>query len=227
MVVWAGLLPALILMVYIYRKDRIEKEPVSLIVKLLILGALSTVPAILLEEIAEMFMLEFWEETSVEFIIINTFFGVALAEEYCKYLAVRIGAWKHRAFDYRFDAIVYSVAAALGFAGLENVLYVMDSGLDTAFLRAFTAVPGHAINGLTMGIYLGQAKTYEAYGDKKGKKRAMRRALWVPTIEHGIYDAALSFDSDFVMLFWLVFVIAVDIWAFRAIRRASGKDGRI
>lgn len=227
MLIWAAVLPAIILMVYVYKKDRIEKEPKGLILKLLILGALSTFPAMILEIVAEDVFAIFFEMGTVEFIVIDTFLGVAFVEEYCKYLAVRIGAWKNRAFNYRFDAIVYSVAAALGFAAFENLLYVADSGLETALMRAFTAVPGHAINGLTMGIYLAPAKAWELAGDKRKSKKYRRLALLYPTLEHGIYDAALELDSELMFVVWIMFVVAIDLWAFRAVKRAARNDQRL
>lgn len=227
MLTCAALLPAIVLLVYIYKQDRVEKEPFSLILKVLILGVLSTILAIVLEEIAEEVFLALFDEGTTAFIMIDTFLGVAFVEEYCKYLAVRMGAWKHRAFDHRFDAIVYSVTAAIGFAGFENLLYVAEGGMETAFMRAVTAIPGHAINGLTMGLYLGPAKAWELAGNKKKAKKYKHLALLMPTIEHGIYDAALEFDSDVMFLFWLVFVIVIDIWAFRAVRKAARNDQRL
>lgn len=220
----AALLPALGLLVYIYRKDKIEKEPIGLVLWVVFLGAFSTIPAMFLEVVAEEIFNIAYEPGTVIFILVNTFIGVALVEEYCKYLAVCIGVWRSKAFNYRFDAIVYAVSSAIGFAALENLLYVADSGLGTALLRAFTAVPGHVVNGITMGLYLGPAKAWELYGDKKQAKKYKRMAILIPAIEHGIYDSALELDNELMFWLWLAFVLIIDLWAFRAVQRAASED---
>lgn len=224
MMVWMALLPAIVLMGYIYKKDRVEKEPLSVILRVLVLGALSSVAAMFLEVFFEEILEVVVESDTTFFAVLDTFLGVALIEELCKYYAFKIGAWKSKAFNYRFDAIVYAVAASLGFAALENVLYVMDSGMDTAVLRAFTAVPGHAIDGITMGLFLGPAKAWALNGNKKKSKKYRRLAILIPVIEHGLYDVSLELGTDLMLLFWIVFVIGIDIWAFRTVRKLARED---
>ena len=80
-------------------------------------------------------------------------------EEGGKYFVLKHKTWRHPAFNYTFDAVVYAVTAALGFAVAENILYVMDGGVGVALLRAAVAVPGHAFDGVFMGYYYGIAKT--------------------------------------------------------------------
>src|SRR4029450_10832400 len=61
-------------------------------------------------------------------------------------------------FDEPLDGVVYGVAVALGFATLENFLFVARLGLGVAWMRALFAVPAHALFGATMGYYAGRAK---------------------------------------------------------------------
>lgn len=219
-----ALLPAVFLMVYIYKKDRVEKEPVSLLIKIFVLGMLTVVPIMIMELVLDEVLLCFVSGESALYVFLETFVVVALVEEYWKRWAVRVGAWKHEAFNYRFDAIVYCVFSALGFAAVENVLYVMDGDLMTAVLRALTAVPSHAVDGVIMGYFLGEAKLRERRDDKKGRKRFLRLALFVPAVEHGIYDYALSVESEFAFVFFLLFLVVVDIWAVVFIDRSAKKD---
>lgn len=227
MTTFAALLPTIVLMWYVYKKDKIEKEPAGLIFKVFIFGALSVFPAMIMEEIAEFGMILVFMEGSLLYILVENFFGVALIEEYVKRFAVRKGVWMSAEFDYVFDGIVYSVASALGFATLENLLYVMDGGLGTAVMRAITAVPVHAAAGAIMGVYLGRERKAAFCGDLQYEKHCRRMSLWYPTMIHGIYDAALSLESDLVMLGWVVFVIVLDIRVIRCIKKASQEDEMI
>ena len=149
---------------------------------------------------------------------------IAFTEELWKRWAVKKAAWKDKAFNYRFDAIVYSVFAALGFAAIENVLYVMDGGLVVAALRAVTSVPHHAIDGVIMGYFLGEAKRRELQEDKKGKKKYMKLSVLMPMLTHGFYDYALEVGSAALVLIWLVFVIMIEIWAILFVRKQSKND---
>jgi RsiW-degrading membrane proteinase PrsW (M82 family) len=90
--------------------------------------------------------------------------------------------YPNKNFNEPFDGIVYSLTVSLGFAGLENILYVLDGGVETAVLRMFTAVPAHASFGVLMGYFLGKAK----FEHKKGHYAIY--ALAVATLFHGAYD---------------------------------------
>ena len=81
-----------------------------------------------------------------------------LVEEYLKLTVVRLTAYRAPAFDEVMDGVVYTVVAGMGFACLENVLYVMGGSLATALVRAFTAVPLHAVASGLMGYSLGRAR---------------------------------------------------------------------
>ena len=158
----AGVLPALILLYFIYKQDKIEKEPFGLLAKLFIAGGLMTIPA----GIAEAFFIpiasRILEPTGsmTLFLLVENFLIIALAEEGFKRLAMRGLTWRHPAFNFRFDGVVYGVAAALGFAAFENVMYIFGYGLGVAPVRAVTAIPLHCIAGVFMGHYYGLAKYF-------------------------------------------------------------------
>lgn len=227
MVTVASLLPVLVLMIYIYKKDNIDKEPWSLLIMIALFGAVSTVPTMFLELIFDSFLQNLLVEGSFLYIIIENFICVALVEEYWKRWAIKRMAWNSKQFNCSFDSIVYGVFSALGFAGLENLLYVSGGGLSVAQSRAVTAIPSHAIDGVIMGYYLGQAKMAQSRGERKAQKKYMAKSLIVPTIIHGIYDALLSFESSATMLIWFLFVVATDIWAMKFVNKASKEDAFI
>ena len=221
-----ALLPAVYLIVFVYRHDKIEKEPISLLIKLLFFGALSIVPTVMVGTVLELLISIVLPPDSMLYNVFYMFVVVALVEEYWKRWAAK-RAWDHPAFNYRFDAIVYCVSAALGFAALENLLYVAEGGLGTALLRAVTAVPSHAIDGVIMGTFFGEAKICAMRGDLTGKTRYWRLSLLVPALAHGYYDFCLTSGSLLMLGFFLIFVIALDIWAVKYIKRASEEDERI
>lgn len=219
-----ALLPSVLLFIYVWKKDKVEKEPIGLLLKIFLFGLLSIIPAVILESIAGDICGYLFLEDSAAYIIVENVIGVALIEEWGKRKAVKLAAWKNKAFNYKFDAVVYCIVSALGFATIENILYVFENGMSVAISRALLAVPSHAIDGLIMGYFFGLAKEAEIQGAKKRKKRFYRLSLIVPTLEHGAYDAALSTDSTLIFLLFFVMVIAVDIWAFRFIKKQSEGD---
>ena len=139
----AALVPVVLLFIRVYRLDRIEKEPRVLLGKLIGLGALAAVPAALVEVGLLHLLGRAAPRASAAYLLVQNFLIVAGSEELGKFLPVRLAAWRDPAFDYRFDAVVYAVSSSLGFAAVENVLYVMQSDLRTAVSRAILSVPGH------------------------------------------------------------------------------------
>lgn len=204
-----AVLPAAVLLWFIYKNDPIEKEPTNLLVKLLVLGALSTLPAVFLEQIGLSVLDSIFSQQTIIYIALENFIVVAVAEECCKYFFLRTSTWNHPAFNFEFDGIVYAVFVSLGFAILENIMYVFEGGLATALVRAFTAIPGHAVFAVFMGYFYGKAKAAEIQGDRAGRVRYVLLALIVPIFCHGFYDFCASLDSDLFFLIFFVFLIAM------------------
>lgn len=215
-----ALLPGIFLIYKIYKADHYEKEPIWLILVLIIVGAIMGLPAMILEEMGGIFNYYFFGSNALLYFVVENFLIVALVEEGLKYLGMKLFTWKSKAFDYRFDGIVYSVSVSLGFAMLENVLYVLSGGLRTALVRAVVSVPGHAIFGIYMGRYYGLAK-YFSY-NKKYSKKLKRKALWIPVVLHGIFDFILSININ--PLVFLVYIIILDIVTISNINKYSRDD---
>ena len=216
-----AILPGILIIIYIYRMDKVEKEPWPLILKLMLFGTLSCVPASFMESAIESSVI-MGPEGSLSYAVTNAFLVAALCEEICKYLFLRFGAWNNREFGYRFDGIVYGVAVAVGFAVLENILYVMQYGFYTAIVRAVMAVPLHAFCGVFMGIFFGAAKQAQVQGRSTIKFTFL--ALIVPMLIHGIYDSLAFLGSTEASVVLLAFVLAMYIVSIRVIRRFSRDD---
>ncbi|MFN7261560.1 MAG: PrsW family intramembrane metalloprotease [Cyclobacteriaceae bacterium] len=175
-----ALTPGAAIGLYIYWKDKHEREPLGLLVKSFFFGVISTLITLLISwPISRLVPLD---PTSLTQQAVHAFLLVALIEEFSKFIFVRWVLYPNKNFNEPFDGIVYSVTVSLGFAGLENILYVMDGGVEVAILRMFTAVPAHASFGVLMGYFLGKAK----FEHKKGHYAIY--ALAVATLFHGAYD---------------------------------------
>jgi RsiW-degrading membrane proteinase PrsW (M82 family) len=209
----ASLAPVFIILFYIYFRDKYDKEPLGLLIKALLLGIVIVVPVIFVER---MLMTMMPQSSKVAAAAYHAFVVAGSTEELFKFLVLYLLVWKNPNFNEKFDGIVYAVFVSLGFAGVENVLYVMDGGMQTALTRAITAVPAHAIFGITMGYYLGIAHMYK---ELKGKYLA--RAILVPILLHGIYDFILMVEIGWLLLLFVPFVIALYIMGIKKMKVLS------
>ena len=214
-------LPVFLILYYIYIKDR-DPEPIKTVGITFAFGALSCIPAIILELAAEYALnASPLEMDTPIYNRLHMFLGVALIEEVCKWGVVMLFIWKHKDFDDSYDAIVYCVTASLGFAALENLLYVVQNGLAVGIMRAVTSVPGHACFGVFMGYFLAKAKYHSSHGNKGVSLRWMALALTVPVIVHGEYDYLLTVDLLWV---FLGLIVIADIVAFVLIHHSFHDD---
>ena len=181
----AALLPVILLLLYIWKKDP-QKEPTSQLVKAVVCGVVICIPVAILESGIEAFL--FGTGGGPSNIIDTTiiaFFVAALPEESFKLLALWLILRKNPYFDEHFDGIVYAVCVSLGFAGIENVFYVIqgEEWLSVAICRALLAVPGHYSFAILMGYY------YSVYHFVNHSPKVAVCILLVPVLAHGIYDA--------------------------------------
>ncbi len=220
----AASLPALFILLYVYKKDRTEPEPGSLLFHLVLLGFLAAVIAIIAEFIGELFLSFFEFPTVTDRNFWDYFFVVALSEEFFKYILMRKRTWKEIFFNCSFDGVVYAVFISLGFAILENFLYVFDGGIVTALIRAVTAIPGHASFGVFMGIFYAMARKEKNDGNN-GKSAVFEvLAVVVPIMIHGFYDFATTLEGAGIFILFIAVLFAV---AFFLIRIMSKADSNI
>ena len=223
--------PVVILLAYIYLRDRYHKEPLGLLAKIFFLGFLSALPI----TIAEQMIGEYIDLISIPILhaIAMGFIGAALPEEFAKLYILKHWIWDNKEFDEHFDGIVYAVFVSLGFACIENLLYVfggLNSGLDMAqkiaYTRAIFSIPCHALCGVMMGYFFSLAKF-----ERVNNEKYMSCALWIPVFFHGAYDAVLfmidigGMDEGVVGLLYLLFLaIYVCLWvcAIKRIRHLAG-----
>ena len=197
-----ALLPVLILIIYIYRKDKKQPEPIGQIVKAFLLGVLS-IPLSFVVSIPLQEMGFFSKEVcSVADAVRISFFGAAIPEELAKLYILRRILKNNEFFDEKMDGIVYAVCVSMGFAAFENITYLisnMDSYMQVGFSRALTAVPGHFCFGVVMGYYYSLASF-----DEKDRTKNQIMVIAAPVIVHGIYDSILFASSALINKFLVI-----------------------
>lgn len=220
----AALLPAFFCMSKIYKADKIEKEPRGVLIKCVVLGVFSALFSIILELILSGINEALFNENSILYVLFEAFIIAGYVEETCKYAMLNAGTWNDKNFNYRFDGIVYSAFVSLGFAAIENILYVFENGFSTALMRAVVSIPGHLAFGIIMGTLYGRAKYAAVMGDKKKCKHLERRARWAAILTHGFFDFCLMMDSGWWIFVFIIFDIGLYIYMIKTIKKESRED---
>lgn len=198
----AAVLPIFLLCFFVYKKDP-HNEPGKLLAKIFALGFFSAIPIFFIELFLDtIFPTE--GVSSFILIFINVFVSVALVEEGFKWLVTMFFGYKNKEFDEIYDVIVYAVFASLGFACIENILYVCTKGLGNAILRALLSVPGHMCFGVIMGYFLAKAKVGKMNKNSGIYTRNMLLSIFLPTLAHTLYDAFI-FYAQYNILSILIF----------------------
>ena len=187
--------PVFVIIFYVYIKDKYEKEPIRLLIYNFLLGAIVSVIITTLLYIIIDIPLNLKNHDSILEQFIKAFFVVGFSEEFSKYIIVRYYSQPHKEFNEPFDGIVYAVMVSMGFAATENVMYVLQGGMEIAIMRAFTAVPAHATFAILMGFFMGNAKF------SKNRIFLNLTGLCLAILFHGAYDFFLFID--FVPGIWI------------------------
>ena len=176
-----SVIPVIIVLRYIYKADQ-NKEPVKLLIKAFFCGMLAIPLTLLLVGIVN----AVWTSDSVFY---NAFAEAGIPEELAKFAVLYLLIWKSEEFDEYFDGIVYAVFVSMGFACVENVMYVFggetaEAAFSIAFVRALFSIPGHALFAIAMGFFFALAKL------GKPELRAVNiiLCLIVPMALHGTFD---------------------------------------
>lgn len=221
-----ALLPVFLILRYIYTLDKVEREPMGFVLKVLIYGAIFSIPCAGIERFLGSVIKSFYDTETIRFAWIDNTVGVALVEEFSKWLVFMLLVWKNENFDYRYDGIVYAVSASLGFAALENILYVISFGSGVSIGRAIFAIPGHTTFGVFMGYYLSRAKHFSLHYKSIRENICKILSLALPMVIHGCYDFLLSDQvgaAGYQYIFYL-YVLFLDLWAWQVIKHEFRTD---
>ena len=214
-----AILPVFLLCFYIYKKDK-DKEPAVLLRKVFLFGMLSTIPILIIELILNQ-IISFEDNFNLVGLFIAVLVGVGLIEEFFKWLVVYTKVYNHKEFNHAYDAIVYAVFASLGFALIENFLFVFSNGLGVGLMRALLTVPSHACNAIIMGFYFGKAKYEEYKGNQKESNKFMLYSLVFPILAHTIYDFLLFSERNLLYVLFVIFIISLYMKCFKLIKKVA------
>jgi RsiW-degrading membrane proteinase PrsW (M82 family) len=204
----AGIAPGVALLSYFYLKDEYETEPLSFVLRIFFIGALLVFPIMFIQYV-------FRAEGVAASTVVRAFFLSGLLEEFVKWFIVYFFVYDHHEFDEPYDGIVYSASVSLGFATMENILYLLANGVKFAVTRALLPVSSHALFAVIMGFYFGKAKF------TRKKRLYLFLAFLLSFLLHGMYDFILLTQEKwgyymvpFMLLLW---------WsALRKVKQAKG-----
>ncbi len=220
----AAVVPAIVLMVMVYRSDHMEKESSGMIWALVRNGIFSALIALVLERILSA-GLNLLVHTQPLYNVLLYFFVVACSEEGAKYFMLHRTTWNSREFNCQYDGVVYATFISLGFALWENISYVLHYGFSTAIVRAVTAIPGHTSFGVFMGVFYGLARYHTRRGNYGLAKFSKILAFVVPVVLHGAYDyIATTADTTWG---FVGFIAVLFVFSYILVRSASRQDRRI
>ena len=223
LLLYLAVLPVIGLGYYIYKKDT-HKEPSNLLAKIFGYGCLSVIPIVICEKLLDtVFPTEGVANGIILFI--NVFVTIALVEEGFKWLVTKKFGYNSDSFDEVYDVIVYAVFASLGFACIENILYVFSGGIGTAIGRALLSIPGHTCFGVLMGSYLAKAKIAHNNGNNSLYTKNIILSILIPALGHAAYDFFLmyihEFEALYVLVLFFAFFIALVIYCFNKVKNIS------
>ncbi|MGG1399525.1 glutamic-type intramembrane protease PrsW [Bacillus salipaludis] len=195
----AGIAPGLALLSYFYLKDEYETEPISVVLRTFMYGALLVFPIMFIQHVFE-------TEHLIKSEVVDAFLSSSLLEEFFKWFILFYAIYSHVEFDEPFDGIVYGAAASLGFATVENIFYLVANGIEHAVTRALLPVSSHALFGVIMGFYIGKAKFTEGL-----KIKWIILSLLLPFVLHGVYDYILITQENWI---YIIFPFMIFLWWF-------------
>ena len=209
----AAILPGFLICLLIYFLDKYEKEDYLPLLITFVLGMLSALTAVWIQMKASDTGID--QSDNLGLLLIYVFIVVAFSEELVKLATLLVFPYHRPFFNEPFDGIVYAVVVGMGFATVENIIYAYQFGIDTVLVRAFTAVPAHAVFGIIMGYFIGLSKFNTA---KKWQLMALGFAIAVGI--HGLYDFFIvQRYYEWLMLFGLVTLLVSGYLAWRLVRK--------
>lgn len=183
----AAIAPSLALLSYFYLRNEMETEPRKTLLQAFLYGAIITFPIMFIQYVMQ-------EEQAITNEILSSVVIASALEEFFKWLIIFSVILKHVEFDDPYDGILYGAAVSLGFATVENVLYLLSFGIDQAVVRAILPVSSHALFGVVMGYYFGKGK----FSQTERRKEFYALAFFGPLVLHICYNSIFLLEANFV-----------------------------
>ncbi len=220
-------IPSMLILWYIYIKDKSEKEPFYLIIILFIGGIIACLISILISMISKQYIpylnMSYYNMNIFE-IFVKVFVIITLSEELTKWIINYITIWRNKNFKHIYDPIIYSACTALGFATFENIIYVTNyynHGIMVAIMRGLISIPSHAVFGIYSGFYLGISKNAYMCGKKNKAIKYKILSILAPISLHFIFDLLLIKTNIIKYSLFIIYLTVLYITALKKIKRLS------
>ncbi|MEG0843200.1 MAG: PrsW family glutamic-type intramembrane protease [Romboutsia sp.] len=196
--------PVVAFVFWIYLKDKYEKEPVWVLVKFFILGIIVSIPAILIED--TLMKVDIW--TGYSYYIFLAFVVAALTEEGLKAMILIPTILNEKNFNEKLDGIIYSIFLSLGFATVENIIYILfeknSMALEVGITRAIVSIPAHMMFAITMGYYISK---YKFSSETIKKREYLIMSVLVPILLHGLFDFILMIRYKWSIVMFIIYIV--------------------
>ena len=195
--------PSIAFLIWIYLKDKYEKEPIKYLINLFILGTLLSIPAIAIEDI----LMNVTISSKYLNIAYIAFIVAALTEELLKAIVLISHSVKSKYYTEKLDGIVYSIFITLGFATIENIIYIFYEVylniFEIGLTRAIISIPAHIMFAITMGYYLSMYK----FNQEEKKYKYMLKMILIPIFLHGVFDFILMIKTKWSTIVFIIYLL--------------------
>ncbi|WP_250673651.1 PrsW family glutamic-type intramembrane protease [Paraclostridium ghonii] len=200
-----SLAPTLALLMWIYIKDKYDREPIKVLIRLFFIGTLISIPAIAIEDI----LLRVNINNSYLNLIYTSFIVAATTEEVLKAMVLISYTLKSRYYTEKLDGIVYSICITLGFATIENIIYIFNGNYLNVFqiglARAVISIPAHVLFAINMGYYLSMYKFN--LDELKSRRMFLVKLILIPIILHGLFDILAMIKTTWASIVFIVYLV--------------------
>ena len=200
-----AILPVIFFVGWIYFKDRYEKEPPLKLIEYFLLGILVSILAIFLE----LYFSKLNIFSGIAGALYTAFFVAAFTEEGLKSIILIPVLLREKNFNEKLDGIIYSIFLSLGFATIENIIYLMRERLDLSFelgiTRGLISIPSHIMFAITMGYYISKYKFSKE--DDNRRNKYLIYAVIIPILLHGVFDFILMIGYRWAIIVFIVYII--------------------
>jgi len=221
---YLAILPSIIIGYSIYRSDKVEKEPITELLKAFLLGIVSAILTVFLSYLFGIIKINVTGIKTLPGLFCYAMIGISLVEEGCKWFCTYFFLHKNKNYNYLFDGIVYAAFVSLGFATVENVIYSLVGGLEAVLIRGVLTVPAHVFFAVFMGYYMSFAKVARLQEDKKNYVTFLTLSLLIPTLLHGFFDFLLLSEKGIFLVLFFFFVIFLYTISICQIRKLSSME---
>ena len=216
--------PAIALLWFFYARSAYRPERKVLVAELFLAGALCAGLALILNHLIERNTSLWAGAPELGHRLLYWTAGIGLNEEFAKMLVLLALLYPRKDFAHPYQGLLGAATVSMGFAAVENLVYLERYGTVTLLVRSMFTIPAHAFFTIPLGVAMGYSKRAAGVGAKYGY---LAGGLAVSALLHGLYDIWLSFPSSALnsLSYLQVALMALLTWRLMRIANAAGPSG--